>query len=294
MSGPKFPSSFDFTRSLAANQPTASTPAPAATPTRGGSTADNAELKAAFFQQSGIPIHMRRGPIQRMPLRAPKPNRPRVPRAAGGVSNHDEESDFDIPDSEILAESRLKFHSVELRSGQEGERGDQQDGDRDESRLQKFFSMSEPSVQASKTGSTAAANAAGSRTNGLKKLEAVTLAPLPEMHSLRDVLQLIRSTSIADPSGKSLPMLLRRINAAVLQDKVSLPKITKAAEAREMLIDIFGKGHQGPSALSPTQRSLHAMLPLWLINLGRQRTPTQQTHAAARLSLPRIHDIAAV
>ena len=289
MSSPKFPGGSDFVRTAAVYPVSAlaSTSSSTASSARSGGSTDNAQLKAAFFEQSGIHVHIRKGPIPRMPLRAAKPNRLRVARGAGRVGSHEDEPDSDIPDDEVAAEEGLKRIPAGFESRDDSEGRHKQDGgDRDERRLKKLFSMAAaPSVP---TGSvTIGAGTITARARSLNPSPAVTLAPLPELHSLRDVLHLIQSTSLADPSGKSVPLLLRRINAAVLQNKIDLPKISKVADTRELLIDIFGKGHQNPSTLSASQRSLHAMLPLWLLNLGRQRTPTQQSHAAARLSLPR-------
>lgn len=292
MNTPKFRIGADLSRTLAASRPVvpAASTAPA-TPARTGST--NAQLRDAFFQQSGMPIHLRRGPIQRMPLKAAKTNRSSPRRGLGRASGHADEPDFELPVEDEGAEQALRQLPVGFRSRQEND-GDRQEGEREERRFDKLFSMAVPLPQgmgAAATASTSATGtiALGSRAQGLKKAAAAAPAPLPELRSMRDVLQLIQSTAVSDPSGASVPLLLRRINAAVLQNKISLPKIGKVAEAREMLIEVFGKGHQGLEPLSSTQRSLHAMLPLWLINLGRERTPLQQTHAAARLSLPRLY-----
>ena len=301
MSSPKFPGSSDFARTAAAytvatpasTSPTA--PSSTASSARGSGATDNAQLKAAFFEQSGMHVHIRKGPIPRMPLRAAKPNRPRVARGAGQVGSQGDEPDLDTPDDEVKPEQGLKRipAGFESRDDSEG-RHKQEGGDRDERRLRRLFSMAAaPLAPTASAGTTIGAGTITARARGLNPPAAVTVAPLPELHSLRDVLHLIQSTSLADPSGKSVPLLLRRINAAVLQNKIDLPKIAKVADARELLIDIFGKGHHAPAPLSATQRSLHAMLPLWLLNLGRQRTPTQQIHAAARLSLPRTDYITA-
>ncbi len=282
MNGPKFRSGVDFARTLAATQPAATTPASTATPARSSAT-HNAHLKEAFFQQSGMSIQMRRGPIQRMPLRPAKTSRSGAARGPGRTNQLSDEPDFELPDSEVPSEEAQVRRPSSFRYDKENNDGKQDGSDRDERRLQKVFSLSTSKAQAS---ASAATGSIGARAHGLKKPEAIVLPPLLEIKSLHDVLHLIQSTSQADPSGKSVPLLLRRINAAVLQNKISLPKIDRIADVREMLIEIFGKGHQSPTALSPNQRSLHAMLPLWLLNLGRQRTLAQQTHAAARLSLP--------
>ena len=294
MSGPKFRSGVDFARALATTLPSATATASATASARSGGTTSHAQLKEAFFQQSGMSLQMRRGPIQRMPLRPAKAGRSGTARGPGRVGNQSDEPDFDLPADEIPADHALKNLPVEFRSRQESNSGNQEGGDRDERRLQKLFSMSP--IQASATAATGVVAATGdvaARARALKKADAITLAPLPDIRSLRDVLQLIQSTGMADPTGKSVPVLLRRINAAVLQNKITIPRVDKIADARELLIEIFGKGHQGAVALSPTQRSMHAMLPLWLLNLGRERTLTQQTQAAARLSLPRTHSNAA-
>ena len=240
-----------------------------------------------------MPIHLRRGPVQRMALRAPKPNRPRTPKATGSVGNHDDEPTFDIPDYEVAAQNPLNFRPAELRSKQEGDGGDHGGGDRDKSRFQKLFSMSEPPTLESAGGAGAAAGARGSRAQSLNRSVALAPAPLPELHSLRDVLSLIHSTNLTDPSCKSAELLQRKISAAVMDNKISLPKIRRLEDVSELLVDVFGKGHQGSTPLSTSQINFHLRLPVWLLNLGRQRTPLQQTHAGARQSLPTTRNITA-
>lgn len=224
-----------------------------------------------------------------MPLRPAKPNRPTKKKSGPGpVGGQSDEPDFESSSADVQAEEELSRSVSSFRYDKENN-DDKGDGnDRDERRLKKVFSMATSETKGSPTAGVNA-RAFGSRTQGLNKPDKTVQAPLPDIRSMRDMLHLIQSSSVADPSGKSLPLLLRRINAAVLQNKISLPRIDKISDAREMLIEIFGKGHQGTTPLTSTQRSLHAMLPLWLLNLGRERTPTQQMHAAARLSLPRMH-----
>ena len=291
MNSSKFPNGSDLARSLAASMAAAQA---TAAPAHNDGSADSAHPKETFSQQSGIPFHMRQGRIQRMPLQPAKANRPRVPRNIGRINNHEDEPQFDMPVDVLPAVPSSRDIPLDLRSRQDGERQEPESGDRSKRNLKGLFSMSMPSIQRSATGAngTKAAGKPATAAESLKKTDAIGLAPLPELHSLNDVLRLIHAACKADPSAKSVEALQRQINAAVLQNKITLPKIARIEDARALLVEIFGKGHQGPTELSSTLRGLHITRPVWLLNLGRARTPTHKAHAAARVSSQRMFNTA--
>lgn len=111
--------------------------------------------------------------------------------------------------------------------------------------------------------------------------------PLPSMRTVGDMVQFIHSCVQKDPTGKSLGQILRRINAAVLRKEIDVPVVSRVADARVLLVEAFGGGKSSMQNAAPSMRNMHLMLPLWLVNLGRNRTDEQQARSAARLSSQR-------
>lgn len=261
--------------------------APAASGTAGTSGATpahehhhHAHFKGALFEHGGHGGPMRRGPTPRMPLRSPAGKRGagRARPAAGGAidegeAEHSEETH--VPD-----EVRLLQVRIQPQSEQDGSQDESNEGRRDEKRFERIFQRA-PVFGKLNEGALHAVKDAG---------KSLALPPdrvlLPPLHSLEDVMRFIHAATQTDPGGKSIAVLLRRINAAVLRNEIKLPIVTRVSEARAALIDAFGTGHDGRKMAGESLRSVHAMLPLWLINLSKRRTALQQTHAAARLSIP--------
>ena len=108
---------------------------------------------------------------------------------------------------------------------------------------------------------------------------------IPPMQSMSEVVKFLHTCTQTDPSGKSLSLVLRRIGAAVLRNEIKLPIVNKVADARNVLIEIFGAGYKGTDAMPASLRSFHQIFPLWLVNLSKTRTAAQQSAAAARTEL---------
>lgn len=242
--------------------------------------ASHGHFKGALFRHGGLHILMRRGPIGRMPLRnagtkrAGKPARTSGAQTVEDLDFLEEEDQFLIEESsaETLARRFKSFQSKqEEQSGREGssERG-----------FARMFDMP-PLGAVGGVGKKTGLSADQARQAALANV------PLPFMASLGDVVKFVHACAEKDPSGKSVSHVLRRINAAVLRNEIDVPVVTKIADARSVLIDIFGIVQSSKDNANPSLRNIHLMLPLWLINLGRQRTSEQRVQAAARLSSQR-------
>ncbi len=239
-------------------------------------------FKGALFRHGELSIPMRRGPIGRMPLRNAGSKRSvkakRTPRAQD-VEDHDflQDQDQDQYRIEESSAEQLARRFKSFQSKQEEESGREGSGER---RFARMFDMR------ASTAVDGVERKTGISTEQAKHA-ALANVPLPSMASLGDVVKFVHACVEKDPTGKSVPHVMRRINAAVLRKEIDVPVVTKIADARRVLIDIFGVGHLSKDSASPSMRNIHLMLPLWLINLGRQRTNEQRLQAAARLSSQR-------
>lgn len=234
-------------------------------------------FNGAMFQQCALSVLMRRGPIPRMPLRNAGSGKrgvgPRRPRGGESLSEVELERDDDfLAEDPNTNNFTVHFHSFQGSGDQESNSGRDQ-----ERRFAGLFQM--PSRQLNDV----VPKKESFTTPGSRPVARAT-AQLPPMQSLDDVAKFVKGAIDQDPSGRSVPHILRTINAAMLRQEINLPAITKVADAREVLVDIFGSGHADRKDLSQSMRNLYLMLPLWLVNLGRQRTNDQRIQAAARVS----------
>lgn len=245
----------------------------------GSHRAPHGHFKGALFQHGALSILMRRGPIGRMPLRnagkrSGAPNRTR--------SNQDvQDVGFLLDgDDHLLEESAADRLALRFKSFQEHDEQGPSDDRGGERRFARMFQM--PATQSS----AIASGKSGTATHDAAQA-ALVAVPLPSMSSLRDVVSFIHTCTLKDPTGKSISQILRRVNAAVLRKEIDVPVITKFADARDVLIEIFGVAQMSKESANPSMRSLHLQLPLWLVNLGRHRTSEQRVEAAARVSSQR-------
>jgi hypothetical protein len=236
-------------------------------------------FNGALFQQGRLAGQFKRGPIARMPLKGAKSNA-KGAKGKGSKSRHissSEEGEIESASHEVSSDD-LEISQVPVLFGTDGDgENDHSDdrGDGEKKRFERFIQM--PALTAVDQGSEKS-------TSSSKATQAVALKPLPPMNSLKEVVKFIQSSVQSNPTNNSMAQTLRQINAAVLRNEISLPKITKVSDARNILIEIFGKGH-GPDSAQASLRGIYAMLPLWLVNLSKRRTVGGQKQAAARLSL---------
>jgi hypothetical protein len=298
-SGPGVPPSMGGQDTSAPGEPgwPSATAAPGATGSRGprpgnaalATEAQNQYLgrfKGVLFLAGNYSTTMRRGPTPRMPLRSPSGKRGvgRSKPAAGGAT---EENEVDHAEESTASEAlQLLGMRIGTQSQQDGSEQESNQGRQEERRFERLFQMaattSRPSAQAA-----ADARVKATGVGGRAPAAAAALQPLPPMHTLDDVVRVVQAATQADPTGKSVAVLLRRINAAVLRDEIRLPAVTRIGETRAALIDAFGGAARRHEPADDSLRAVHAMLPLWLINLSRPRTALGRAQAAARLSLPR-------
>lgn len=242
--------------------------------------ASHGHFKGALFRHGGLSILMRRGPTSRMPLRnagtkrGSKSNRAARAESVTDADALQEEDEFQVEESNT---DQLVRRFKSFQNNQEHESDREGSGER---RFAQMFQVPIGKV------SGEAAPGGGMRTaeSMPAKLAAV---PLPAMRTLGDMVGFIHSCVEKDPTGKSLSQILRRINAAVLRKEIDLPMVTKVADARRVLIEIFGTTQMSKETVSPSMRNIHLMLPLWLVNLGRQRSSEQRAQAAARVASQR-------
>ena len=254
--------------------PVAASTQVAAVPGTGGHS-HGTHFNGALFRQQGQQASLRRGPTVRMPLRSVTGKRATVRSRNSTSIGLDAEEDESS--TEIAAPEGLQPLAPGILPQSDCDDNDSgsQDGQRDERRFERQFQMA----------ARADIHEAADGRLHAPALSLGTMPALPRMESLAQVVQFVHASTRHDPSGKSLAMILRQINAAVLRDEIKLPVITKVAEARAVLIDVFGQGASGEVAAS--LQSVQAMLPLWLINLSRRRTALQQSKALAILCVPR-------
>ena len=232
-------------------------------------------FNGALFRQQGQQSPLRRGPTVRMPLRSVTSKRPTL-RSRSSTSVGLDAEEGELATETVAPEGVHPFEpGILFQSNCDDDDSGSREGQRDKRRFERQFQM------------TARADIHGAAEGELhtRAPSLGTMPPLPHMDSLAQVVEFVHAATRHDPSGKSLAMILRQINAAVLRDEIKLPVITKVAEARAVLIDVFGKGAYGEVAAS--LQSVQAVLPLWLINLSRRRTALQQSRALAILSVPR-------
>ena len=242
--------------------------------------ASHGHFKGALFRHGGPGILMRRGPVGRMPLRSAG-----TKRKTGAKRNANLEGVTDLDflqdeDTHVIEDSsaELLVRRINAFQKQEDPGSDREDGG--ERRFARMFQLPVAEVN----------SASGFKSTGTSKeakQAALASVPLPAMRSLGDVVKFIHSCTEKDPTGKSVSQILRRINAAVLRKEIDLPVVTKVADARTVLIEIFGAAQMSRGTASLSMRNIHALLPLWLVNLGRQRSSEQRVQAAARVSSQR-------
>lgn len=254
---------------------------PASAPDPASHRTAHGNFKGALFEYSTLNILMRRGPTGRMPLRNAGSGKRNVgakgPRRGVAVT----EVDFmQNEDEHVIEESAFDKLSVRFKSFQNEDDQNSSGGTGDERRFERLFQM--PSNDTVGIDSNKAAFATPQA-----RQSAVAATPLPTMKTLGDVVKFIHACVDKDPSGKSVSQILRRINAAILRQEINLPVITKVADARNVLIEVFGVGNLARDGLNPSLRNVYLMLPLWLVNLGRQRTSEQRVQAAGRVSSQR-------
>ncbi|MBC7500348.1 MAG: hypothetical protein H7315_07610 [Herminiimonas sp.] len=236
-------------------------------------------FRGALFRQGPLAPLMRRGPTARVPLRSPAAKRSPARRGPKrGPSIEEGESEIAFDDVTVEETSLSPATRIAQQSEQDGSEDHSEQERRDEKRIGRLFQMVESAPVATRDGSLA---------HEAQRVESRERAALPPMQSLDSVVTFIHASTQSDPSGRSLALLLRQINAAVLRDEIKLPVVSSVAEARAVLIDVFGKGHSGIEALSGSRRSIQAMLPLWLVNLSKRRTNLERAQAAAIVSVPR-------
>lgn len=242
--------------------------------------ASHGHFKGALFRHGGLNILMRRGPTSRMPLRnsgtkrGSKSNRAARAESVTDADALQEEDEFQVEESntdQLVRRFKSFQNNQEHESGREGS---------SERRFARMFQMPIGKV----SGKAAPSDGIRTAESMQAKLAAV---PLPAMRTLGDMVGFIHSCVEKDPTGKSISQILRRINAAVLRKEIDLPMVTKVADARRVLIEIFGTTQMSKENVSPSMRNIHLMLPLWLVNLGRQRSGEQQVQAAARVASQR-------
>ena len=215
-----------------------------------------------------------------IPLRSAGPKRRKGAKSVGSAAGDDDhESGFESNEIDRDLDSTVKVQAhAETRDGDTGSGEQRHDGRGERRRFDKLIRLTPRSADTASDDRT--------RRSGNVALRLAD-PPLPPMKTMHDVISFIHAATLADPSGQSLGATLRKINAAVLSKRIDIARVNKVSDTREAMIAVFGTGHAGNAASAPILRSIHAMLPLWLINLGRQRTDTQQTHAAARMTVPR-------
>ncbi len=238
----------------------------------------SSQFQGSLFQHGGTGTPMRRGPTLRMPLRSPQAKQRASARSASGASQAgNDDTDLALP-QEGEAGKQGKLSPIQVNFQARGE-GDGQFGGQQQDEKKRFDNLF--SVASLRSGSFAAS------VNDVDKARKGLSTPLPPMNSLPEVVRFIHGALESDPSGKSLSIVLRSINAAILRNEIKLPATTKVAEMRDLLIETFGKGHQNKEVLSPSVSAVLVMLPLWLVNLSRRRTESGKKLAAARLLTPR-------
>lgn len=234
-------------------------------------------FRGAFFQQGGLANLPRRGPTPRMPLKSA--NATKRASSSGRKKNDyvagDADGDFSSLDG-LESEHDSGYVDLHFNTSQDRDESSQNEGDREHRRFNRMFEMAPTAIE-NKSSSI--------RTTINRVQERREATPLPPMTSLADLVGFIHTSVKSDPSGKSLGLLLRRLNAAVMRNEIPLPTTAKIADVRQTLIDIFGVGHNVEST-SPSMQNIYRILPLWLMNLGRKRTAMQQCQAAARLTVP--------
>ena len=237
-------------------------------------------FKGALFRHGGLGVLMRRGPTGRMPLRNAGAKRGTGAKRTANLEGVTELDFLHDEDQHLIEESSAELLARRIKSFQKEEEPGSEHGEGGERRFARIFQMpvAELSSGAGFKGAGASAEA---------KPAALAAVPLPSMRSLDDVVKFIHSCTEKDPTGKSVSQILRRINAAVLRKEIDLPVVTKVADARNVLIKIFGAAQMSKESASPSMRNIHALLPLWLVNLGRQRSSEQRVQAAARVSSQR-------
>ena len=234
-------------------------------------------FKGAMFRHGHGAGPMRRGPTARMPLRGVGASRKRPGRTkVGGTAASDE------PDGELSLDAYFndEEHALQLQVGfqshEEGSSDQSGDGERDKRRFAQIFQFAPVKEKSSGTSAKILA---------VTDLRSKARPTLPLLRSMRDIVEFVHASTTLDPTGKSVAATLRSINAAVMRGEISLPVVTRVAETRDILIEFFGVGHTGPDPLPPAMRSIHQMLPLWLVNLSKRRTAQQKAQAVARLTL---------
>lgn len=225
---------------------------------------------------------MRRGPTLRLPLQSAgkriggskKSRKSKHADAEFGAEEcHDERHtlyDFNLEGRDPTA----RVTSLEDRGDD-----DSDDGKKRENSVDHRFKMSavaEQSNAVSKDSFSKDSYAVGRSPEKSAELK------LPPLQSMSDVVKFLHaSTQNNKTDQSSLHILMQRVSSAILRMDIKLPN--KIADARNVLIDVFGVGYTGTAALPESMRTFHRILPLLLVNLSRTRTSNQQALAAARM-----------
>ena len=291
-----------FTKASAASANTATSAA-----TTQAQHVHHAHFKGVLFRQDGRNASMRRTQAPRTPVGKRGPGRAR-PAAGGAV----EEGEVEQPEENIVPDEMRSLQvRIQSQDEQDGSQDESNQGRRDEKRLDRIalgktvdeekaadvvhvLRLKDKRFERVVQRQLAEDDDAPGITRIPAKKDARKIRfgklqdslPLPPMHSLDDVVRVIHAATQSDPAGESIGMLLKQINAAVMRREIKLPTLTLVSEARAALIGAFGTGDSNARPVSESLRSVHTLLPLWLINLSKRRTALERVQAAARLGLP--------
>ena len=238
--------------------------------------ASHGHFKGALFRQGGFGSLIPRGPNGRMPLRNAGTKRNVGTKRPANIEDVTEVDFLHGEDDHLVGESSADQLARRFKAFQNNE---EHSPGRDGGGEQKFARMFQMPV--GDVRSKAAPN--GAMTTAEAKQAALAAVPLPPMRSLGDMLSFIQSCAEKDPTGKSVHRILGRINAAVLRKEIKFPTVNKLADARTVLIEVFGVAQMSKTGASPSMRNIYLMLPIFLVNLGRQRSSEQRAQAAARV-----------
>ncbi len=244
--------------------------------------AHHAHYKGRLFEQNGHSTSMRRGLTPRSPLRGPAGKRGpgRAKLAAGGAID---EAEIEAPDeTHVPDEMRSQQIRIQAQSEQEGSGDESNQGRAEEKRFERITQRRPASDD---DAVSALPDLQRKDPAAVRRAQRSVLPPLPEMHSLEDVMRVIHAATRPEAAGESRTVLLKRIAEAVMLNEIKLPHVTLISEARAALIDAFGTGHDGRTPLSEPLQSVLTLLPLWLINMSKRRTAVERSLAAARLAL---------
>lgn len=233
--------------------------------------------KGTSFAHGAPSSPMQRGPTFRMPLqRAGK----RIGSSKKSGKSKHADAEFEAEECHDERHTLYDFNAEDrdstLRVVSLEDRGDDQSGDdkKRESSVDHRFKMAAV-LERSKT-LFKDSYAAG------KLIEKPAQLKLPPLQSMSDVVKFLHaSTQNNKTDQSSLHILMQRVSSAILRMDIKLPN--KIADARKVLVEVFGVGYTGVAALPESMRTFHRILPLLLVNLSRTRTSNQQAIAAARI-----------